>query len=68
MRTLLDESGLPAPDEIEYGHTCIRLIWWEKKVCIVVDIDEAPPDCEFGESWLDEDWGDDEDEEVPSMN
>ena len=32
----------PAPDEIEYGHTCIRCFWDEPKLVLVVDIDEPP--------------------------
>jgi hypothetical protein len=53
MRELLEKEGMPLPDEVEYGHGCIRLFWTESKVCVVVDIDdytevdadriEAPP-------------------------
>ena len=42
-RAMLDDHGLPQPDEVEYGHTCIRLLWHEEKLCMVVDIDEPPP-------------------------
>ena len=41
VRTICDQSGLQAPDEVEYGHACIRLLWHDAKVCLVVDIDEA---------------------------
>jgi hypothetical protein len=41
MRALLEQEGLPEPDEVEYGHTCIRLLWKESKACVVVDIDEV---------------------------
>ena len=42
VRTLLEDHGLPEPDEVEYGHTCIRLFFQEPKLCLVVDIDEPP--------------------------
>ena len=45
MRDLLEESGLPQPDRVEYGFTCIRLFFEETKTVVVVDIDE-PPDRE----------------------
>jgi hypothetical protein len=69
MRALIEQSELPEPDEVEYGHGCIRLLWYEQKVCVVVDIDEsARSGLEFTEEALDEHSGDDEDEEVRSMN
>ena len=40
VRQLLEREGIPAPNQIEYGHTCIRLIWAAQKVALVVDIDE----------------------------
>jgi len=43
MRELLEQEGLPHPDSIEYGHTCVRFFWHQPKACIVVDID-PPPD------------------------
>ncbi len=42
VRELLETSGLPMPDDIEYGHECIRLLWEEQKVALVVDIDDYP--------------------------
>jgi hypothetical protein len=41
-RAMLEDHGLPQPDEVEYGHTCVRLLWTEEKVVLVVDIDEPP--------------------------
>ena len=41
VREMLADNGVPAPDEIEYGHTCIRAFWHEPKIVIVVDIDDA---------------------------
>ena len=42
MRDLLEQNGLPQPDHVEYGFTCIRLFFNETKVVVVVDIDEPP--------------------------
>ena len=42
MRELLEDSGVPPPDEVEYGYTCIRLFWHETKSVVVIDIDEPP--------------------------
>jgi hypothetical protein len=46
MRELLEDSGLPQPDKVEYGYTCIRMLWYEEKAAVVVDIDEVGE--EFG--------------------
>jgi hypothetical protein len=40
MRELVDDGGLPQPDRVEYGYTCIRLFWTEARTVIVVDIDD----------------------------
>jgi hypothetical protein len=45
-RDMLKDGGLPEPDRIEYGHTCIRLFWEDTKVVLVVDIDEPPAGIE----------------------
>jgi hypothetical protein len=42
---LLADNELPAPDEVEYGETCIRALWHDSKACVVVDIDEPPADA-----------------------
>jgi hypothetical protein len=42
MRGLIEEHGLPEPDAIEYGHTCIRVFWHETKTVLVIDIDDPP--------------------------
>lgn len=39
MRDLLRENGLPEPDRVEYGYTCIRLFFEETKTVLVIDID-----------------------------
>ena len=48
-RALLEDHGLPQPDEVQYGHTCIRLLWHEEKACMIVQIDEPPPGWTFAE-------------------
>ena len=37
---LLEDAGLPAPDEVQYGHGCIRLLWHDRKVALVVELDD----------------------------
>jgi hypothetical protein len=44
MRDLLEEGGLPQPDYVEYGFTCIRFFFEETKTVVVVDIDEPEDD------------------------
>ena len=46
MRTLLEENGLPEPDWVEYGFTCIRLGFEESKTVLIIDIDEPPDGLE----------------------
>jgi hypothetical protein len=50
VREMLADDGVPAPDEIEYGHTCIRCFWHEPKLVLVIDIDEPPPGFEAASS------------------
>jgi hypothetical protein len=45
VRELLAQDGVPEPDEVEYGYTCIRLLWHEPKVALVVDIDPPADDA-----------------------
>jgi len=40
MRQLIEDGGLPQPDRVEYGFTCIRLIFEASKLVVVIDIDE----------------------------
>ena len=47
MRELLAQNGLPAPDEVEYGYGCIRLLFHEPKTAVVIDIDEPDEDDNF---------------------
>jgi hypothetical protein len=46
LRSMVTNEGLPDPDHIEYGHTCIRAIWTESKLAVVIDIDDLSPDIE----------------------
>jgi hypothetical protein len=49
MRDLLRENGLPQPDHVEYGFTCIRLFFESTKHVVIVDLDEpADGDPEVG--------------------
>ena len=47
VRELIESEGLPEPDEIEYGYTCIRLLWHRSKVALIVDIDPPPEGCDW---------------------
>jgi len=49
VRELLEHYDVPAPDEIEYGFTCIRVYWNEPKVVLIVDIDPPPDDLNGAE-------------------
>jgi len=40
MRDLLEEAGLPQPDYVEYGFTCIRLLFNSVRQVVIIDIDE----------------------------
>jgi hypothetical protein len=46
MRELLEANDMPQPDCVEYGFTCIRLLFEEPKLVVVVDIDEIGGDDE----------------------
>ena len=51
LRDLLDTEGLPAPDEVEYGHACIRLLWNESKVALTVDLESAPAPADLSDPY-----------------
>ena len=40
MRELLETNGLPQPDHVEYGFTCIRLFFNDTKQVVVIDVDD----------------------------
>jgi hypothetical protein len=41
-RAMLEHSGLPQPDRVEYGDGCIYLFWDDTKLVLVVDITNPP--------------------------
>jgi hypothetical protein len=45
MRKLLHDNGLPEPDGVEYGYTCVRFFFEESQSCVVVDIDNSDDDA-----------------------
>ncbi len=53
-RQMLASGGLPQPDEVEYGHTCIRLLWREERQMVIIQIDEPPPGWVFAEEMTEE--------------
>jgi hypothetical protein len=53
-RTMLEEAGLPAPDQVEYGYTCIRFFWNEPRVVLVIEIDEPPEGFQIVGEYLDD--------------
>jgi hypothetical protein len=55
MRELLEVNELPPPDAVEYGNTCIRLLWHEPKAVVIVDIDETGGEELVGEELIGED-------------
>jgi hypothetical protein len=40
MLRLLEDSGLPLPDEVEYGERCVRFLWHDRKIAVVVDLED----------------------------
>lgn len=45
-RAMLDNHGLLQPDDVEYGDRCIRLLWHEERLAVVVELAEraaGPP-------------------------
>lgn len=40
MRALIRDHGLPMPDEVQHGKRCVRFLWHDLKVAVVVDLDD----------------------------
>jgi hypothetical protein len=40
FRGLMDDAGLPAPDEVEHRQDQVRFLWNDHKVAVVVDLAE----------------------------
>jgi hypothetical protein len=49
-RSLLEREDLPPPDRVEYGYTCIWLLWEEQKVSLQVQIEGPSPGCSWEEA------------------
>jgi len=43
MRELLDDAGLPEPDDVEYGERSVYLRWIEQKLEVAIDLDDPEP-------------------------
>jgi hypothetical protein len=41
MLQLIEDSGLPEPDEIRYGEQCVEFLWLDRKVAVVVDLEDS---------------------------
>lgn len=39
LRRLLEDYGLPEPDEVVRGERTIELLWHDRKVAVVVELD-----------------------------
>jgi hypothetical protein len=48
VREMLEDNGLPEPDQVEYGYGCIRFLFVEPKLAVVIDIDDFPADYDGG--------------------
>jgi hypothetical protein len=53
MLALLEGAGLPEPDEIEHGHECVRFLWHDRKVAVVVDVSDFD-ESDDGEGYIPE--------------
>jgi hypothetical protein len=42
VREMLEDNGLPEPDRVEYGSSCIRFLFEEPKLAVVIEVDEFP--------------------------
>lgn len=49
MRRLLEDNGMPQPDGVEYGYTCVRFFFDDAKACVVVDIDNSDEEATLEE-------------------
>jgi hypothetical protein len=54
MRELLRTEGLPQPDEVEYGDSCVRFLFHESKACVVVDLEPGAGDSDSGPGGADQ--------------
>jgi hypothetical protein len=53
FRALLDQSGLPQPDEVAHLRRCLIFLWEPSKFVVLIDLDElAPGDDPFADPAL----------------
>jgi hypothetical protein len=45
MLRMLEDFGLPSPDEVRYGESEVTFLWYDRKVALVVELDAD----EFGD-------------------
>jgi hypothetical protein len=45
MRELLENTALPPPDEVEYREDSLLFRWRERKLAVVIECGEPPPDA-----------------------
>jgi hypothetical protein len=38
---LMEDTGLPLPDEVEYGADCVRFLWLDRKLVVIVDLESS---------------------------
>jgi hypothetical protein len=43
FRALLEESGLPQPDEVAHLRRCLIFLWEQSKSVVLIDLDELVP-------------------------
>jgi hypothetical protein len=48
LRELLRSHGMPQPDKVEYGYSCVRFLFNESKTCVVIDLDGWEPGSHSG--------------------
>jgi hypothetical protein len=40
MLALLEDSGIPLPDAVEYGAAEVRFLWHDLKIAVVVELED----------------------------
>jgi hypothetical protein len=53
-RAMLEQAGVRQPDEVEYGYTCIRFLWTQEKVVLIIEIDKPPEGFEVVGDYLED--------------
>ena len=50
FRRLIDDGELAEPDEVQYTDDSVVFLWYESKLCVVVDLDDPdrPQDAPSG--------------------